>query len=67
MQLLVLSMAEVLDVRFKSPFRREAGRDVYDVFLPCFALLPLHSLMLLSSPQKIKGWETHLPALFMLF
>lgn len=67
MQLLMLSMAEILEIRFKSSSRREAGLEVHDVLLPCFALLPLHFLMLLSPPQKVTGWETHLPALFSLF
>lgn len=66
MQLLVPSMAEVLEIRFKSSSRREVGREVHYVLLPCFALLPFHFFMLLSSPQKVKGWETHLPALFIL-
>lgn len=59
-------MAEVLEIRFKSSSRREVGREVHYVLLPCFALLPFHFFMLLSSPQKVKGWETHLPALFIL-
>lgn len=36
-------------------------------FFPVLPRSPFMFFMLFSSPQKEKGWESHLPALFILF